>query len=367
MKLVDSLQGRRVLVTGHTGFKGAWLCEWLLEMGAEVFGFALEPAAGSLFDTLGLVSQVHHDVGDVRDLDSLSATLVRVRPDLVIHMAAQALVRRAYAEPLETLEVNVMGTLNLLEALRRYRRPCVVIIVTSDKCYALVEHSHSYTEDDRLGGNDPYSASKACAEILTSAWRHSYFHPAQLRDHGVLLASARAGNVLGGGDWAPDRIMPDIVRALTQRVPALVRNPSAIRPWQYVLDALSGYLVLASHLLDTPNVSLATAWNFGPSDDRAFSVRDLVETVIDNWGEGSWNDASDPAQPVESSHLQLSVANASNLLAWRPVYDLSETVAATVGWYQASAKGRDMLRYSRDEIARYQQRAREMQLGWAMT
>jgi CDP-glucose 4,6-dehydratase len=302
----SAYNGKRVLVTGHTGFKGAWLCEWLLGLGAEVTGLSLPPPTEpSLFAELGLARRLRHIVGDIQDLELLRKTVKETKPDFVFHLAAQPLVRESYKRARETFSVNAMGTLNLLEALRDYARPCAAVFITTDKCYENREWFHGYRETDALGGCDPYSASKAAAEIIIGSYRHSFF-----KDHPVKIASARAGNVIGGGDWALDRIVPDCIRALQKKQPIPVRNRHATRPWQHVLEPLSGYLWLAANLavpklLQSDRPKLTSAFNFGPDRDANRTVKELVEEVLHSWS-GRWVDKTDPKAPHEAGLLQLS-------------------------------------------------------------
>ena len=357
--------GRRVLVTGHTGFKGAWLASWLLELGAEVSGYSLEPPTKpSMFELCGLAGRLDHHVGDLRCREELVAEIKRTRPELVFHLAAQALVLESYRSPAETFETNLMGTVNLLEAVRESGRPCVVVAVTSDKCYDNTGSREAYSEDDRLGGRDPYSASKACAEIAVSAYRKSFFPVEGYSEHGVALASVRAGNVIGGGDWGADRIVPDIVRALSQARPAGVRNPRAVRPWQHVLDPLSGYLWLAASMAVRGPEGLAEAWNFGPEPSGEVTVGELADRIISAWGKGSWEDILDRDAPHEAEYLQLCCGKAAKKLGWRTVMDLDSTVEATVAWYRRSLSGGDMLEFTLDQVREYVRRACEIGVAW---
>lgn len=334
-RLGDLFAGRRVFVTGHTGFKGSWLCHWLLELGAEVAGYALEPdTTPSLFDDLGLGQRMAGTVGDVRDADNLARCLTAHRPEFVFHLAAQPLVRRSYAEPHYTLEVNVMGTANLLEAVRACESARVVVNVTTDKVYANPETGVPFRESDPLGGHDVYSASKAGSEIVTAAYRDSFLTAA-----GVAVATARAGNVVGGGDWAADRIVPDIVRALMGGSPVEVRNPDAVRPWQHVLEPIAGYLTLAAHLAHHGASDGTRAVNFGPDPSERHTVGDLVRQAIEVWGEGSWVHAAPAAQPHEAGVLRLDVGAAHDLLGWAPVWAFGETIERTIGWYRRYAEG----------------------------
>jgi CDP-glucose 4,6-dehydratase len=331
--------GRRVLVTGHTGFKGSWLALWLDRLGARVSGYALSPpTVPSNFE----VSRVRDVLGahveaDIRDGARLAAALREIQPDVVFHLAAQALVRDGYAAPRETFDVNVMGTVSLLEAVRAWGRPCVVLIVSSDKCYENRDQAWGYRESDAMGGHDPYSASKGAVELATASYRRSFFPPDRIDRHGVRLASARAGNVIGGGDWATNRVLVDAVRAFTAGLPVPLRNPDAVRPWQHVLEPLSGYLMLAARLLDSPAPELCTAWNFGPLPGDDVPVRRLVELFAAAWGGGTWDDRRDPSQPHEAPALRLCIDQAVACLGWRPRWTLPIAVERAARWYRRYA------------------------------
>lgn len=325
-------EGRRVFVTGHTGFKGAWLSYWLTRMGADVTGYALDsPTQPSLFEALRLETHVRHVVADVRDAQRLTAEMKAARPDVVFHLAAQPLVREGYARPRLTFETNVMGTVNLLEAARTCGGLGAVVMVTSDKCYANPGDGRAFVEDDPMGGRDPYSASKGCSELVTAAYRASYF-----TEGAPAIASVRAGNVIGGGDWARDRIVPDCVRALVAGRPVVVRRPEAVRPWQHVVEPLAGYLGLGASLLEN-GAAYAGPWNFGPSGTRAeLPVRWVVDHFIEAWGEGSWIVAGDcEGDDREAHRLSLDSAKAAALLGWRPVWDAAAAVRRTAAWYAA--------------------------------
>ena len=365
---------RRVLVTGHTGFKGAWLCEWLLALGAEVAGLALEPATEpNLFDQLRLAERLDHAIGDIGDADLVARRVEAVRPDYLFHLAAQPLVRESYETPLETLQTNVMGTAHVLDAVRRSGRPCIVVVVTSDKCYENREDERLYTEEDALGGYDVYSASKGAAEVVTSAYRRAFLNPAEYASHGVAVASVRAGNVVGGGDWAADRLVPDIARALAKGEPVDVRNPASIRPWQHVLDALSGYLTIAERITREGAAGYAEAWNFGPGERDTTTVGELVERTLEVWGSGEARMAPQSGAPHEAGLLRLSSEKAEKRLGWRPAFSLDETVDATVRWYKMAADlaaGRGgaatIHEFTTEQIAEYTIRAREAGLPWAI-
>lgn len=346
-------RGRRVLVTGHTGFKGCWLCLWLQSLGAEVVGFALPPATRpSLFELASVAQGMTSIIGDVADLDALTSVVATYRPEVVIHLAAQALVRASYQEPVATFATNVMGTLHLFEAVRRVGGVGAVVNVTSDKCYDNREWLWGYRENEPLGGRDPYSASKACAELATAAYRDSFFPSKHYASHGVAVATARAGNVIGGGDWAQDRLIPDVLAAFGTGRPVLLRNPDAVRPWQHVLEPLSGYLLLAEKLVEE-GAPWAEAWNFGPADEDARPVGWIVETLAQGWGGNArWSRDRSP-QPHEASLLRLDCAKARQRLGWHPRWTLEEALAAVVAWHRAHQEGADMRVFSLNQIGQY--------------
>ncbi len=351
--------GKRVLLTGHTGFKGGWLALWLRELGAEVTGYALEPdPMPSLFLAAGIARTCRSVIADVRDLGRLRAVLCETRPDHVFHLAAQPLVRVSYEQPLETIQTNVLGTAHLLEALRLEAHPCAAVIVTSDKCYENRERPEGYREDEAMGGHDVYSMSKGAAELVVASYRRSFFHPAHLARHGIAVASARAGNVVGGGDWAKDRIVPDCIAALAAPRAILVRNPAAVRPWQHVLEPLAGYLLLGARLAvgAEDRARFCEAWNFGPRGEDARPVRDVVGALIRAWGSGRWEDRHDPAAPHEAGLLRLDIEKAEARLGWTPRWRFEETFRRTVEWYRAfhGGAGPDALAaLCRRQIAEY--------------
>ena len=334
--------GKRVLVTGHTGFKGSWLLLWLQELGAEVWAFAQEPEPEpNLFRLLAQARPPghgwHHQIGDLADLDALKALVKSAQPEVVLHLAAQPLVRRSYQDPLGTWTTNVMGSLHLLEALRPLQHPCAVVMVTTDKVYENREWAHGYREPDRLGGLDPYSASKAGAEIAISSWRASFCGSSPHQTPHLRIATARAGNVIGGGDWAADRILPDAIRSLVRGEPIPVRNPGATRPWQHVIDPLAGYLRLAEALAQAASPP-CEAFNFGPPLASNRPVAELVATILNHWP-GSWLDQSDPTAPHEATLLHLQIDKAHHRLGWQPQWDYATTIARTVAWYRAHHEG----------------------------
>jgi CDP-glucose 4,6-dehydratase len=335
--------GKKVLLTGHTGFKGGWLALWLGELGAEVTGYALAPdPMPSLFLAAGVQSACRSVIADVRDAARLRAVVQETRPDYVFHLAAQPLVRLSYELPLQTLETNVVGTAHVLDALRGASRPCAVVVVTSDKCYENREWPWGYREHEPMGGHDVYSMSKGAAELVVASYRRSFFPPARLRQHGVAVASARAGNVVGGGDWARDRIVPDAIAALAAGRPVPVRNPHGVRPWQHVLEPLGGYLLLGARLAgvgtDAPQ-GFCEPFNFGPRSEDARPVKDVVEALVSAWGSGSWEDRSDPSAPHEAGLLRLAIEKAQAQLGWAPRWRFEETFRRTVEWYRTFHAG----------------------------
>lgn len=362
--LVQAYRGKRVLLTGHTGFKGSWLAEWLLALGAEVTGYSLPPPTSpALFDQLGLASRLHHIEGDIRDLTKLRQTVEAARPDFVFHLAAQPLVRLSYREPVETYSTNVMGTVHVLEAVRLANRSCTVVAITTDKCYENREWVHGYREEDPMGGHDPYSSSKGAAELVISAYRRSYF---SADNSAVHLASARSGNVLGGGDWAEDRIVPDCIRALQRGESIPVRNKVSTRPWQHVLEPLSGYLSLGAQLAAAaPNSPLASAFNFGPGLASNRTVVEVVQEILTHWP-GRWEDRSDPAAVHEATRLNLNTDKSHHLLQWEPVWSFGETIARTVQWYREAGRApADIAAFTAGQIAGYTAAARARGLAWS--
>lgn len=354
--LKDTFRSRRVFVTGHTGFKGSWLCLWLIQLGAEVTGYALEPPTNpNLFDSIGLREKISHIHGDVRNYDHLLASLQSCMPDLVFHLAAQPLVRLSYQEPRLTYETNVMGTVNVLEAIRYTPSVRVAVNVTSDKCYENRELGAGHREEDPLGGRDPYSSSKGCSELVTTAYCRSFFAPGSYGTaNRVALASMRAGNVIGGGDWGVDRLVPDCVRALSRQEEIVLRYPQAVRPWQHVLDPLGGYLLLAARLWQD-GASYAGPWNLGPDDQVAWTVEKVVQEIIRLWGGGSCR-VDGQAQPHEARWLQLDCRKARTRLGWRPQYDVQEALSLSIDWYRRfyeQAAPAELYRLTESQIATY--------------
>lgn len=362
-------KNKRVFLTGHTGFKGSWLSEWLLGLGARLVGYSLLPETSpAMFSQLGLEKRLDHHIGDVRDAKLLADALQAAQPDVVFHLAAQPLVRRSYKEPVLTYETNVLGTVYLLEALRTLEKPCSVVVVTTDKCYENREWQYGYRENDPLGGHDPYSSSKACAELVVQSYRKAFYEVAE--NSNIAIASVRAGNVVGGGDWTEDRIIPDCIRALSKGKSILVRNPYATRPWQHVLEPLSGYLLLAKRLYpgeNTRNEALCGAYNFGPNLDSNLPVAGLVERML-TWWPGNWEDASDAKAPHEAGLLNLSADKAWHTLQWRPVWNLDTTIEKTMEWYRSvvekSLPIEQIIELTQRQISEYFNQAKQQKQQW---
>ncbi len=344
-------EGKRVFITGHTGFKGSWLSLWLQDMGAEVHGYALAPPTMPNLFTLAKVENTlsSHTIEDIRNYDKLLQVLREGQPEIIFHLAAQSLVGHSYADPTTTYDVNVMGTINLLEAVRNIEGVKGVLIVTSDKCYENREWQWGYRENDQLGGHDPYSSSKACIELICSSWRQSFLNIA-----GICLASARAGNVIGGGDFAQDRLLPDFFRALHGDHELVIRSPSSIRPWQYVLEPLAGYLILAQHLYAGDH-KFAEAWNFGPEDSANCSVEWILNYLVKKLPYASWKCLK--AQQVHEAHmLKLDSSKSQTLLGWRPQWNLDTALDTTVEWYDAWRNNKNLHKLTLDQIHRYEKR-----------
>ena len=335
MTKLNFFRDKKVLVTGHTGFKGSWLSIWLNMLGAEVCGFALEPyTKNDNFVVSGLGKRVSHHIGDIRNFNELNSVFKSFKPEFVFHLAAQPLVRRSYIDPKETFDTNIGGTVNILECCRMSDTIKIIVNITSDKCYQNNEWPWGYRENDRLGGNDPYSSSKACSEIVCEAYRNAFFDPEYFNNHGKSLASARAGNVIGGGDWREDRLIPDCIRALEKGAPICLRNPEAIRPWQHVLDPLYGYLLLAKKMADDP-VKFSSAWNFGPRHDHALKVLEVADLVLEKWGKkGVIEFGEKDSNSHEAKTLCLDISKAIAELGWKPCWDTDRAVSKTVDWYK---------------------------------
>jgi CDP-glucose 4,6-dehydratase len=343
----DFWRGKRVLLTGHTGFKGSWLSLWLQSTGAELKGLALEPpTTPSLFVEANVAQGMVSQIGDIRDYYTVHQAVAVFKPEIVIHMAAQPLVRYSYKNPIETYAINVMGTVHLLEAIRQTGTAKVIVNVTTDKCYENKEWVWGYREDEPMGGFDPYSSSKGCSELVTSAYRRSYF-----AETGIALASARAGNVIGGGDWADDRLVPDILRAFENNQPVVIRNPNSTRPWQHVLEPLSGYLTVAEHLWAEPK-AYAEGWNFGPRDEDAKPVGWIVECMASKWEGASWR-IDDGDHPHEANYLKLDISKARQHLSWSPRWDLDTALNKIVTWHQAWLAKADVRELTLEQINQY--------------
>lgn len=346
-------QDKRVLVTGHTGFKGSWLCLWLQYCGAKVTGFALAPPTQpSLFEQAQVANNMTSIIGDIRDLSELKKLMQQVQPEVVFHLAAQPLVRYSYQEPIETYSTNVMGTLHVLESIRSVDTVRAAVMITTDKCYENKEWLWGYRENEPMGGHDPYSSSKACAELLIASYRDSYFSHEKYQQHRTAIASARAGNVIGGGDWAQDRLIPDIIRALQQQQTIQIRYPHAIRPWQHVLEPLAGYLQLAEKLY-SEGVNYAQAWNFGPNDEDAKPVQWIVEKMLTSWGNNVGWSIEGGDHLHEARYLKLDCSKAHVLLNWKPHWNLAVALEKIVTWHQAQINGEDMKALSLAQIQDY--------------
>jgi len=343
----DFWQGKRVFLTGHTGFKGSWLSLWLTSLGATVKGYALSPPTiPSLFNEAKIDSIIDSQIGDIRDQDTLHNSMTIFNPDVLIHMAAQPLVRHSYNAPIETYEVNVIGTAKVLEVARSCINLKAIVNITTDKCYENDGRSQGYKESDPMGGYDPYSSSKGCAELVASAYRRSF-----LQDQGIGVASVRVGNVIGGGDWANDRLIPDILRSFEKNEPVVIRNPKATRPWQHVLEPLSGYLILAQKLYEDQK-KYAEGWNFGPNEQDVKPVDWILDKMISKWPNSSW-ELDQNSNPHEASFLKLDITKAESKLGWQPVWELSHTLEKIIGWHRAWLDKEDMQAICLAEIEEY--------------
>jgi CDP-glucose 4,6-dehydratase len=343
-------KGKKVFITGHTGFKGSWLSLWLQEMGAFVKGYALEPNTfPNLFTQANVAHNMHSEIGDITDLNHITESMNAFNPEVLIHMAAQPLVRLSYQEPVLTYATNVMGTVNVLEAARKCSNLKVIVSVTTDKCYENKEWAWGYRENEPMGGHDPYSSSKGCAELVTAAYRKSFFND----ENSAFLASARAGNVIGGGDWSADRLIPDILRAFEKKEPVIVRNPMSTRPWQHVLEPISGYLVLAQHLFEEGS-NIAEGWNFGPKDEDCKPVSWILDKMVTNWGKGASWELDKNNNPHEAGYLKLDCSKAAMRLNWFPKWNLEYTLESIINWHQHYLAQKNIQEQCLLEIAKYQ-------------
>ncbi|HEX2523845.1 MAG TPA: CDP-glucose 4,6-dehydratase, partial [Terriglobia bacterium] len=358
-------RGKRVLITGHTGFKGSWLSLWLQSMGANVVAYALAPPTNPNMFTLASVAKgISSIVGDIRDIEHLRKVVGSAKPEIVFHLAAQPLVRESYKDPVTTYAANVMGTVHLLECVRLVGTARAVVCITSDKCYENREWVWGYRENEAMGGYDPYSSSKGCAEIVAAAYRNSFFNPNRFPEHGTAIATVRAGNVIGGGDWAKDRLVPDILQSLVNGEPVILRNPQAIRPWQHVLEPLSGYLTLAERLYED-GPSYGEGWNFGPFDSGIQPVSWVVDQLVSLWGSDlSWKQ-DEAYQPHEDRYLMLDCAKARHRLGWEPVLEIKTALRWTVEWMKALKAGADMRRVSQSQISRFMELAQDQEMSHA--
>ncbi|PCI37848.1 MAG: CDP-glucose 4,6-dehydratase [Thiotrichales bacterium] len=349
-------QGKKILVTGHTGFKGSWLCFWLKQLGADITGYALESnTEPSLFNLLQLSKSINHHIADIRDINKLKEIVTKTKPEIILHMAAQPLVRLSYKDPVETYSTNVMGTVNILEAVRAVNTVKVFINVTTDKCYENKERLWNYKENEPLGGYDPYSSSKACSELVTGAYRNSFFNTKDINNHKTAISSARAGNVIGGGDWSEDRLIPDAIRSILNKQTLTIRNPKAIRPWQHVLESLSGYLKLAEQMWEYPQ-KFSTAWNFGPDENDCQTVENVLNILNEELTQKITLQHDNTTQPHEAKFLKLDTAKAKNLLHWQPNWNLKTALNKTATWYQTWLKNGDMREITLRQINEYMEK-----------
>lgn len=359
---------KKVLITGHTGFKGSWLSFWLSMMGANICGYALEPSTEpNLFNLLELNTKINNNIGDVRDFNRLENVIKDFKPEIIFHMAAQPLVRESYKNPAYTYETNVMGTVNILEIARKTESVKSIINITTDKCYHNNEWIYGYRENDELGGYDPYSSSKACAELVSESYRNSFFNPTEYgKTHKISLSTVRAGNVIGGGDWAKDRLVPDCIKAIVNNEEIIIRSPKATRPWQHVLEPLSGYLWLGV-LMGQDGKKFAQAWNFGPEDKDIWEVESVVNGLIKNFGKGSYK-VENKKQPHEASLLKLDISKVKFYLDWKPVYHVNESIQETANWYKAYYSGeKDLIELTKNQINSYVDQARETKTQWSLS
>ena len=345
-------RGRKVFLTGHTGFKGSWLSLWLGSLGADLTGYSLDPPTRpNLFEQAAVGNTLRSIYGDIRDFAAIKNAIEECRPEVIIHMAAQTVVRRGYEDPIENYSSNVMGTVHVLEAVRQLKRPCAVVNVTSDKCYENREWIWGYRENEPMGGRDPYSNSKGCAELVTSAYRESFFSKEMFSEHRIALGSARAGNAIGGGDWTSDQLIPDLIRAFLAGRPCQIRNPLAIRPWQFVLEPLRGYLMLAEKLMED-GPQYASGWNFGPVDTDAKPVEWIADELVRLWGSGAAWSQDQASHPHEAQALKLDASKAKSRLAWHPVLPLKDALGWIAKWYRECESGSDLQRFTQTQIER---------------
>jgi len=351
---IDFWRGKKVLVTGHTGFKGGWLSLWLQSHGADVAGLSLPPPTSpSLFEKAALGEGMRSHIGDIRDFELVRRVLSDEKPEVVFHLAAQPLVRYSYSNPIETYATNVMGTVHLLEAIRQVGGVRVVVNITSDKCYENKEWPWGYRENEAMGGYDPYSSSKGCAELVASSFRNSFFNAQDYSMHGVGLASVRAGNVIGGGDWAGDRLIPDMLRAIASGQPVVIRNPRAIRPWQHVLEPLNGYMTLAEHMWGN-GADFSEGWNFGPNDDDAMPVEWIIQKMTEKWGDGASWELDGRDHPHEAHYLKLDCSKAKSRLNWHPRWNIEQALEKIISWHRAYIAGKNMREISLAQIRDYE-------------
>ncbi|TWT96488.1 CDP-glucose 4,6-dehydratase [Neorhodopirellula pilleata] len=355
VEIQEAYRGKTVFLTGHTGFKGSWMCLWLKSLGARVIGYSLEPPTiPSNFVESNIAEVVdEHVIGDIRDHDRVLGTMRDCRPDFVFHLAAQTVVRTGYQQPRETFDVNVTGTASLLDAVIALSHPCSVVCVTSDKCYSNDDRPRSFVESDPMGERDPYGASKGCTELVVKAYAHSFFHPERYNDHHVAIATARAGNVIGGGDWTPHALIPDLAEAAKSGQTISLRNPNATRPWQHVLQTLSGYLLLAVRLNNDPQ-RYHGGWNFGPEEREVLSVAEFSEFFFRTWGQGTWRDDSGVDQPHEAQTLTLSIAKAREQLGWYPRWDTQTTINMCVAWFKHYLAGKAPVEACLEQIHQFE-------------
>ena len=360
----DIFSKKKIFVTGHTGFQGGWLSTWLTMLSADVYGFALKPnTEPSMFNAVKLEKKMISAIGDIRDFENLKNVIRKVEPEFIFHLAAQPLVRESYDKPLETFQTNVLGTCNILEIIREMDSVKACVIMTSDKCYKNMEWDYAYRENDPMGGHDPYSASKGATEIVTSSYIDSFFKEKKNRSR---IATVRAGNVIGGGDWSKDRIIPDLIRKITSKQVLDVRNPNSIRPWQFVLEPISGMMLLASKMVKKEINS--DSWNFGPNIfDSTITVKELVESAIDNWKSGKWKDSSDKKNLHEAKNLRLDSTKSNNILSWKPTYTFKDAIKSTIDWYKKFYQNeKDIPKFTEKQIQKYSESAKKLNIEWAM-